>query len=133
MSTCRPPEPPTEGEVILVVDDVEIVRHVTRRMLEATGYVVIEASGGEEAIVVFTNGDPRPRLVLSDVDMPGMRGTELARELKRIDPAVAVILVSGDTEAAISQRETEGEVTAYLEKPFNWDSLHKAVRDALRI
>jgi CheY-like chemotaxis protein len=94
-------------ERILVVDDAAMVRMVTRRMLESGGYAVIEAADATEALRIFEQ--ERPRLVVSDVVMPGMRGPELARALRAIGPGVAVILV----------------------KPFAIDTLLAAVRAAL--
>jgi two-component system KDP operon response regulator KdpE len=95
---------------------------VTRRMLESGGYAVIEAADATEALRIFEQ--ERPRLVVSDVVMPGMRGPELARALRAIDPGVAVILVSGSSEA-----QPVGD--HFLEKPFAIDTLLAAVRAAL--
>jgi two-component system KDP operon response regulator KdpE len=111
-------------ERILVVDDAPMVRTVTRRMLESGGYEVIEAADAAEALRLFEQ--ERPRVVLSDVVMPGMRGTDLARALRAIEPGVAVILVSGDTGT-----EPTGASDLFLEKPFSIDTLLEAVRAAL--
>jgi len=109
-------------ERILVVDDAAMVRMVTRRMLESGGYEVLEAADATEALQVFER--ERPRVVLSDVVMPGMRGPELARALRAIEPGVAVILVSGSSEA-----QPVGD--HFLEKPFAIGTLLEAVRAAL--
>ena len=119
------------GEVILLVDDVELVRHVTRRMLEAGGHLVVEAGGAEEAIRLFSEGSLRPRLLLSDVAMPGMRGPELARELRRLDPTLPVLLVSGYSDSSTAELAASVDVAGFLEKPFDLDTLLSAVRTAL--
>lgn len=115
------------GLRILVVDDTQLVRTVTRRMLESGGHEVVEAASAEEALRLFGAADPRPRVVLSDVIMPGMHGPELARALRAIDPSVGVVLVSGTVEGP--PEEAAGHV--FLPKPFAIGDLLEAVRKAL--
>ena len=116
------------GERILVVDDTALVRNVTRRMLEAGGYEVLEATSAEEALATFRALDPRPRVVLSDVVMPGMRGPELAGALRAIEPAVRVVLVSGTVEGPEVPLPSG---VVFLEKPFALDKLLGTLRAAL--
>lgn len=79
---------------ILVVDDEPMVLDVFTRVLAARGYDVLAVDGPRQALEVLRNG-PAIDAVLSHVAMPGMRGTELVREIARQSPAIACVLVSG--------------------------------------
>ena len=116
---------------ILVVEDDETVRSVTRRILERAGYETIEAANGAEALARVEASGAGVALVITDLIMPEMRGTELARRLRERFSALKVLLVSGYTEDAVMRQRTFDAETAFLEKPFTPDALVRAVRKAL--
>ena len=91
-----PPDNPdcTSPLVVLLVDDEPLVRRMTGRALAGSGYTVLEAAHGAEALELLRAGH-RADVVVSDVMMPRMNGVELTRVLRREFPALPVILMSG--------------------------------------
>src|ERR1700684_289107 len=101
--------------MILVVDDDQQVRATITRGLSALGYAVRDAASGAEALDLIA---PRkPQLVILDYMMPGMDGTETAREIAKIDPDLPVIFSTGYA-ALRHLRQAAGEDASILEKPF---------------
>ena len=96
---------PRGTETIVIVDDDSSVRSVARIALEEAGYVVIEASGGEEALSGVLGRNITVELLVTDVVMPRMSGKELARKLEEMRPGVRVLYVSGYTANVISHHE----------------------------
>jgi len=117
---------------ILLVEDDELIRGLTRQMLEEHGYRVLEACDAVSALkLVQTNGN-RFDLVLTDVVMKGMSGPELVRELNQSNLAPKVIYMSGYTGELIGEQDFENSGLTLLEKPFTRASLLKAVYDTLK-
>jgi CheY-like chemotaxis protein len=122
------PAPGAHGELVLVVEDDAQVRAIAARALEEAGYRVLVAENGERALELLGgNGDP-PALVLADVVMPGMSGSELAVTLARLAPGVPVLFTSGYTDGEILRRGLLKPGAAFLAKPFSPEGLVKAVR-----
>ena len=119
---------PTEvrGKRILLVDDEAAVRECLRMMLEMEGYQVTEASDGAEALTSFTIA--QFDLVITDFEMPLMKGNELAVELKQLTPSVPILML---TASARARRGAENPVDALLSKPFMVEDLNCAVRKLL--
>ncbi|MBL7062628.1 MAG: PAS domain S-box protein [Anaerolineae bacterium] len=122
------------GETILVVEDDPSVRVALSDTLETLNYRVLEAANGRKALEVYRvarSGD-RPQqgvdLVLTDLVMPGMGGRELMRELRKMDPRVKGLAVTG---YAVSEDLREEGIVEVVEKPFDVDTLAEAVRRAL--
>ena len=86
------------------MEDDEKVRRVAREMLTASGYEVLEASSGEEALSVYERHRGEIQLLLSDVVLPGMRGTELAKHLNASDRQVKAVFMSGYLDAPHCRR-----------------------------
>jgi PAS domain S-box-containing protein len=104
---------PTGSGRILLVEDEEIVRNLTRDLLTSFGYTVTEAASAEDALAVDETFD----LLVSDVVMPGINGVELARRLTDAQPGLRVLLVSGHS--TDDMRAIEGNRRwRYLPKPF---------------
>jgi two-component system cell cycle sensor histidine kinase/response regulator CckA len=119
------------SETILVVDDEEAVRSSTRRALERSGYTVIPAIDGADALLLFTEHDGAIDLVVTDVVMPGLSGRELVGRLKIMSPQLPVLFVSGYTEEGVRKQGVLEPGAAYLEKPFAPDRLLHKVREIL--
>jgi len=103
---------------ILVVDDEASLRSATRRRLESKGYRVEEAANGEEALAVFDRDGGAFDLVLLDMAMPVMGGAQCFAELRRRDPAVKVLIVSGYALEGEARGCLDGGAFGFLEKPY---------------
>ena len=84
---------------ILIAEDNEILRYVTSRTLSEQGYCVLEAVDGREAMQREAEYDGRIHVLITDVDMPGIKGHELAFQMKAKRPEIKVLIVSGDGES----------------------------------
>jgi PAS domain S-box-containing protein len=116
------------NETILLVEDEEAVRRVARRALEMHGYRIVEAADAVSALALAATNDID--LVLSDVMMPGMPGPTMVEELRRRDPYVRVLFMSGHTEEIIRDGLLDPS-TPFLAKPFTPTQLAQKVREAL--
>jgi PAS domain S-box-containing protein len=127
-----PPVASTRGnEAILLVEDDPLVRSVTFRALERSGYRVISAASGEEALAIARREGTLIDLVVTDVVMPGMTGREVVDELRRRLPRIPALFVSGYTQDAIVQRGVLDSGMAFLPKPFTPSTLVARVRALL--
>jgi two-component system, cell cycle sensor histidine kinase and response regulator CckA len=118
-------------ETILLVEDEEIVREMATEILRESGYSVIEAKHGAEALTLCTKYDGQIHLMLSDVVMPNMSGRELAGLLSPHRSEMKVLYMSGYTDDAIVHHGVLDEGTAFIAKPFSPDALSKKVREVL--
>jgi DNA-binding NtrC family response regulator len=119
------------SETILLVEDDEQVRLVARGILRRSGYDVIEARHGTEALVFAKQHTGRIHLLLTDVVMPAMSGPELAKRLSSERPDTKVLCMSGYTDDSIVRHGVLSAEIAYLQKPITPDALARKVRDVL--
>jgi PAS domain S-box-containing protein len=118
-----------QGETVLLVEDDAAVRQLTGRLLQDADYRVLEAASGVEAL---RQADQAPvELLLTDVVMPGMPGTELARRLLAAHPGLRVVYMSGYTDDVVMRHGIQERRVAFIEKPFTRASLLAGVRMAL--
>ncbi len=110
---------------ILCVDDEPINLMIIEVNLVAEGYEVYKASDGLSAIRMMK--EIQPDLVLLDIMMPGMSGIETLKELKKIDPDIPVIMVTGVTDEAVAKSAIEFGAYDYVAKPINFDYLNTAI------
>jgi len=111
------------SDVILIVDDDRTIREVVAEYLQDSGYPVIQAAGGSEALQLIAER-PELRVLITDVRMPGMSGIELAEKARRENGSLKIILISGYFQPQpIKQR--------FLRKPFRMKELEAAVRAEL--
>ncbi len=115
---------------ILLVEDEDGLRALNARGLSSRGYTVLEASNGLDAIAVLER-EGHIDLVVSDVVMPEMDGPSLLKELRRRDPKVKVIFVSGYAEEAFAKNLPNEEQYAFLAKPFALKQLVAEVKKTL--
>ena len=121
-----------DGEVILVVDDESSILETTRATLEKFNYRVLTATDGADAVGVFAKNRDEIALVLTDMSMPFLDGVGAIRSIRRIDPTVKVIAMSGlmNTEKAA---DLEGlNVAEFLTKPYTAEELLTKISTTLR-
>ncbi|HEY7528463.1 MAG TPA: response regulator, partial [Candidatus Deferrimicrobiaceae bacterium] len=126
------PPPPPEAvrekagkETILLVDDEEMIRNFAQQILEIHGYSVVTAVDGQEAVDIYTRQRNRLDLVILDLTMPYLSGSEVLTRIRSINPQAKIILSSGypsgDTYRA----------SAFLPKPYRANTLMRVVREVL--
>lgn len=116
------------SSTVLVVDDDEMVRSFVRKVLSRHSYTVWEAADPDEALrFAEEHGDPI-HLLLTDIAMPWMRGTELFQRFSPHHPETQVIYMSGYTRDAIGQGEVMAAGGGFIQKPFGAEALMDKVR-----
>jgi len=117
---------------ILVVDDDQNVRFLTRQCLEAENMVVVEAANGFEAIDTFVR--ERPDLVFLDVEMPGITGLEVCQRIRELPQgeSIPIMIVTGSDDRQSIDQGFEAGATQYKTKPVNWSLLGRDVQYMLR-
>lgn len=118
-------------ETILVVEDDDAVRRMTREFLTINGYTVKEARSGAEAIEFLGTHSEPIDLVLTDVIMPGMKGRELGGRLAALRTGIKILYMSAHTEDTVMDLDMLVPGTAFIEKPFSPEELASKVREVL--
>ncbi|MEA2561793.1 MAG: two-component system, cell cycle sensor histidine kinase and response regulator CckA [Acidobacteriota bacterium] len=118
-------------EVILLTEDEDNIREPAQEILEARGYTVLAACDGAHAIEAARAWDGPIHLLISDVVMPGMSGSELAAQLEAERPGLRVLYISGYPEDAIARHGVLQRGRSFLQKPFPPGVLMQTVRDIL--
>jgi DNA-binding NtrC family response regulator len=118
------------SETILLVEDDQIVRQVTRRMLQHRGYQVLETGSPAEALQIKEQHPGPIHLLLTDLVLPGMTGRELAARWTSLAPKTKVLYMSGYAEE-VAPPGNFGEEATFIQKPFRIDTLAAIVRQVL--
>ena len=118
-------------ETVLVVEDEDGVRALTRRILETAGYRVLEARNAEQGEALFLQHANGVNLLVTDVIMPGLSGPKLYQRLAERRPELKVLYVSGYTDDTIVDRGELDRGVEFLQKPFTADALRGRVREVL--
>jgi nitrogen-specific signal transduction histidine kinase/CheY-like chemotaxis protein len=121
---------PKGSEVILLVEDEDAVRKLARMILEASGYVVLEARNGREGLALCEAHAGPIDLLVSDVVMPELGGRELAEGALKLRPGMKVMFMSGHTQDVILKEGVQ-KGTAFLQKPFTAVEIAQKVRETL--
>lgn len=119
-----------EGLQVLVVEDDASVRRMVVRALSAAGYAVSDVGTGREALERLAER-PAPRLVLTDLVLPDMRGGQLAAAARAARPGLRIVFMSGYTAGHDASQGIEAGSERFLEKPFTPQALVEKVREAL--
>jgi two-component system, cell cycle sensor histidine kinase and response regulator CckA len=133
-STARAvrPEPVAAGrETVLLVEDEDAVRSLARRVLQRSGYTVLEAKDGEEALEIAARQNGGIDLLVTDVVMPRLGGRVLADRLMAQNPALRVLFMSGYTDDAVLRHGDPATGSHFLQKPFTPGALSASARAAL--
>lgn len=135
MEIAQLPAPPTKllsgSETVLLVEDEDSVRKLARQILEASGYTVLEASRPEEALMILAGHHEQVDIMVTDVVMPQMSGSDLAEELANRYPETKVLYMSGYNDKAVVSHEMLTGQVPFLQKPFTPDDLRRKVREVL--
>lgn len=120
--------PAGNGELILVVDDEESIREITKATLEAYGYSIITCSDGTEAVAAYATHGQKVALVLTDMLMPYMDGAATIRAIQKLNPKVKVLAVSGLKQNGDMVTQ---ETVMFLHKPYTSEKLLKTIGELL--
>ncbi len=119
------------GELILLVDDEALIREVTKEALESAGYRVNTAADGAEAVALYAEKKSEVDLVITDGRMPIMDGSTTIKVLQKMNPGIRVIVTSGLSSIGTEIMQSNGNVLAYLQKPFSANTLLETVANVL--
>ena len=127
-----PAEPPHgHGQTVLVVEDEPAMREVTRRILDRSGYHVVAAASGHEALDILASQLEHIDVLLTDVIMPRMQGKELADKICILQPAARVIFMSGYTQGLLGAQGVLEPAVHLIEKPFSESTLLTKLHEVL--
>jgi two-component system cell cycle sensor histidine kinase/response regulator CckA len=119
------------SETVLLVEDEQMIRKITRRMLQHSGYQVLEAANGVEALELCRSYDQPIHLLLTDIVMPQMGGRDLARLVAAARPEMKIIFMSGYTGDESLELGMFEDEPAFLQKPVDLETLARGVRTLL--
>ena len=123
--------PASGSETVLLGEDDPGVRNLTKMILEQSGYTVIEALDGDEAVAKFMENRDRIQLLLLDIVMPKKSGKAVSEEIRKTSPRVRVLFTSGYTAEIIHQNGILDEGLNFITKPFSPRDLLKKIREVL--
>ncbi len=118
-------------ETILLVDDEELVRNLGKRILERSGYTVLTAANGKEALDLYKKEKGKLSLVILDLIMPEMGGRQCLEELLKIDPKARVLISSGFAANGQTREALQTGARGFVGKPYNMKQVLRAVREVL--
>jgi PAS domain S-box-containing protein len=128
-----PPQPVVTGRgTVLVADDEEETLMATEMMLNELGYRVLTANGGREAVRVYRENAGGVDLVAVDMVMPDLNGGETYEQLKTVNPAVKVLLMSGFSQSRMVEELLETGAAGFLQKPFDTRTLSLKIHEVLQ-
>jgi signal transduction histidine kinase/ActR/RegA family two-component response regulator len=118
-------------ETILLVEDEPQVADLISGALEASGYTVLTAASGIQALEIVRSRMSPIHLLLTDVVMPGMNGRELADRIRAVRDGIPTLYISGYSDDAVLKHGVQTAVAQFLPKPFSMDALRRKIRDVL--
>ncbi|MBV9480643.1 MAG: PAS domain S-box protein [Acidobacteria bacterium] len=119
------------SETVLVVEDEDGVRSLITTLLSTNGYSVLEAANAEEALALCENREQKVELLITDLVLPRMNGRELAEQICSLHPGVRTLFMSGYTDDAAFRDGVLEKRAAFLQKPFNMETLLRKVQEVL--
>lgn len=117
-------------ESLLIAENEVTVKLVLKKILERVGYKVFDADNGEDAVALFKK-HREISLVLSNLAMPKKNGKEMLTELRKINPGVKALYISGLTTGIIHDDDLVGESEKFMTKPFKGNDLLNKIRELL--
>lgn len=123
-----------EGKgTILLIDDEDMIREVVSGLLESLGYRILKADSGAEAVKIYQTNQNNIDLVILDMIMPGISGSETFDLLKVINPAVKVILSSGYSQNDMAASILERGCLAFIQKPFSIKDISAKIQEVMKM
>jgi PAS domain S-box-containing protein len=130
--TLPPPPPAVKGRgTVLIVEDEDGVRELTRQILSRAGYKVLVASNPGDALAVFKEHEDELQLLLTDIVLQNMSGRELAQQIEQCSSRIRVLYMSGYTDDAALHNSILSTGAQFLQKPFTTDALLLKVQEVL--
>jgi two-component system, cell cycle sensor histidine kinase and response regulator CckA len=124
---------PHGHETVLIVEDEEAVRRIVKLVLDSSGYTVLEAKDGQQALEIAKEHRGHFHLLVTDVVMPGMSGRQLVELLRADIPALRVLFISGYTDDTVMRHGIVDGRESFLQKPFSPLALARKVREVLDV
>ena len=121
---------PSAGTILIGDDEAPVLR-VLQRILKRSGYAVLSAVDGQEAVDVFQAHDGTVDLVILDVTMPRLSGVEAATRIRALAPDIKIMVSSGYDAGTATSDAPEGVVDGFLQKPFTPDQLRASIKSIL--
>jgi len=118
-------------ETILLIDDERTVMEVNKELLESIGYTLYVAGSGQEGLDIYTEKKDKIDLIILDMIMPGISGSDTFDRLREINPKVKVLLSSGYSLTGKAQAIMDRGCNGFLQKPFDLEELSAKVREML--
>ena len=138
LTSDEEPEEPTGREMlrggtknVLLVDDEEFIRDLGSRILTGAGYTIITASNGKEGLEVYQTRGDEIALVILDLVMPEMGGTQCLEALLRLNPSTKVVIASGYTANGPTEDALAIGAKGFVAKPFGFKELSLCLHDVL--
>jgi PAS domain S-box-containing protein len=128
--TANDPAPTGNGQILLV-DDEDLIVRMGQKMLSRLGYTVVGATDAEEALETFRANPEAFDLLMTDQTMPGLTGDALIREVRRIRPALPVVLCTGYSQVMDAEKAKEMGIDAFVMKPLEGDQVGQIVSQVL--
>jgi two-component system cell cycle sensor histidine kinase/response regulator CckA len=119
------------GESILIAEDEALLREMLKETLQLHGYVVFDAEDGDDALSIFHEHRDRIQLLILDVMMPKRNGKEVYRELKKANPDIKTIFISGYPAHVIDTKMIDEEELTFIVKPFIINEFLEKIRELL--
>ena len=119
------------SDTILVIEDEEIVRTTVEKILISLGYIAVLTNDGLEGVAQFSQAPNRFSLVLLDLAMPRFDGVQTITEIRRINPDIPVVLMTGYSEHEAMERFKGKGLTGFIQKPFDIPTLGQKLKNTL--
>jgi two-component system cell cycle sensor histidine kinase/response regulator CckA len=133
LRTVTNAQEPESAETILLVEDEDLVRDLTKRILKRPGYKVLIAINGKEALNLYAKKRDEISLVILDLIMPEMGGKECLEKLLEINPDAKILITSGYYTTETEREITESGAAGFILKPYSFKQMLTKVREVLAI
>ena len=116
---------------VLIIDDNALTRYTIKSLLQKLGHEVVgEAEDGDSALKLYAG--LKPEIVLLDLILPGKSGVEILEDIRKMDPAARVVIISAVEQDELDRRLLDRGVTAVIRKPFSYEEFKEAVNRLVR-
>jgi PAS domain S-box-containing protein len=116
---------------ILLVEDEDQIRMISKSLLQSMGFTVIDASNGKDALAMYQHNITAITLIVTDIGMPVMNGYEMIREIKKLNPGLPIIITSGFGDDDVTSQIARKDVAWLISKPYNYDQLQNALKSVV--